>query len=746
MDGNKFTIKLKVSNIGPHYDDNQIAFSKEVNSNKAIFFAANGTGKSFLSRLFRLTAHEKQAQFADELLTIEKPSGSMSFQIIEKELLISIKRGKVPTVQNDTGLIFHVFNSDFVEENIKPNNYAPNGNIEGYILGKTQIDLSEEKKQESAQRSYIKALSESIDKTIDEAKQEVRSKGVTANTAELTLFTRQAMIDNKDFGYLSSYDEIVAQLDTLSRVPESLADVPTPSFHLDLSFFEEVKTILLSAYPKSEWDEDFVVNYQAKRKFIESGLDISKDGDICPFCEQAYTEPALVLIRDYKLYRADKEAQLLAQIQGAMKAIISAVDALKEYANATNKSIIAITKLKEFFPSLTDVELSVIDVTDELVMPFKEIIEMLETKSGDMTLCFDKVQNSISQCTAVKKHFEKLHDENAITIFNVNKTKNDANGERLALRRNLCKAQFLLCQERVKPMLLEYDEKEKALSELQNSIAIKEQQARTSKRDKVYETFEAFLNRFFDGKYCLDKELFQIKFLGTNVEDKASYILSDGEKSIVAFCYYLATTHILITREEEYNKLFFIIDDPISSMDFHYVYAVAQSLREIKSIFGITAHERVWVFTHNIEFFSIIARNYILSEAFIMTPGKIDVLKYQLLLPYESHLKDVVHIACGIQTPSHTTGNSIRHILETVSRFEYPSKSIEKYIAENETLRNNACIFTLCQDLSHGNIRKQQPFSADVLIAACKAVVDFMKSKYQGQIDAVSSIAEKEEA
>ena len=254
----------------------------------------------------------------------------------------------------------------------------------------------------------------------------------------------------------------------------------------------------------------------------------------------------------------------------------------------------------------------------------------------------------------------------------------------------------------------------------------------------MYDTLTLFLNRFFAGKYSIDKDTFQIKFLGNNIGNKASSILSDGEKSIVAFCLFLASTHLLIKRENDYDKLFFIIDDPISSMDFHYVYTVAQSLRDIKSDFNIRSHDRIWVFTHNIEFLSIVTRNHIISRAYVMKPGKIEILYQQLLMPYESHLRDIIKIANQQEKPQHTTANSIRHVLETVSRFEFPDKSLEKYVKENDILSQNFCIFTLCQDLSHGGIRKQHPFSPDVLIAACKTIEKFMKSKYQGQVNAIS--------
>ena len=52
-------------------------------------------------------------------------------------------------------------------------------------------------------------------------------------------------------------------------------------------------------------------------------------------------------------------------------------------------------------------------------------------------------------------------------------------------------------------------------------------------------------------------------------------MLSDGEKSILAFCFFLANIHGVVENESDYNRLFLVIDDPVSSMDFNYVYNVS---------------------------------------------------------------------------------------------------------------------------------------------------------------------------
>ena len=68
----KFTVSMVVENIGPHNGANKLSFFKQVNSNKAIFYAINGTGKSFISRSFRLCTPSKANLTADEILTLEE--------------------------------------------------------------------------------------------------------------------------------------------------------------------------------------------------------------------------------------------------------------------------------------------------------------------------------------------------------------------------------------------------------------------------------------------------------------------------------------------------------------------------------------------------------------------------------------------------------------------------------------------------------------------------------------------------
>lgn len=741
MSNNKFWIELHIDGIGPHRDSSRIDFADEVESNKAIFFAPNGTGKTFISRAFRVAENISNTNARNDLISIGKSKGTFSFKIKtvtdDKEIKVTIIKNHEAIVTDTTGLIFHVFNSDFIAENVALRNYTPDGKIEGYILGKSQIDLSEDKKKVFDLENELKSQENRISDLINQSKKELKSHGIVSNISEFSLMDKEHFINNSVFENIATFDTIARQLEELSRAPDNIQDIQIPPLNDAESIFDAIKDTLSQSYPKSDWDKEFVEFYKNNKAFIEQGLNLMSDSNTCPYCKQTLDEKALSLINSYNEFRKNKEALILSEITKQIGDINSLIAQLKKEAAIINQAIIESNKIKGYFPSLSDINIEPLDVSDFALSCLLSLKQYLDEKANDISKVNSDTINKIEIC----RHYLRSCTHcvtNAINVAkSINNIKNDVNSERLKLRRNLCKAQFNLYKEKLKPLFELQSIINNNLSALQTEIQIKENTVKTSKKDNVYETLTKLLDTFFAGKYTLDKESFQLRFQGDCIGENASKILSDGEKSIVAFCYFLATTHLLIKQEDDYDRLFFIIDDPISSMDFSYVYLVAQTIRDIKNLFPISKHERIWIFTHNAEFLSIIARNFIINKAYSMRIGKIEILDHRLLLPYESHLIDIVKIARGETLPTHTTGNSIRQVIETVCNFEYPEKSIESYVAENDILKQNAYIYSICQDLSHGKIRMQIPFSNDLLKNACNAVVDFLNSKYKGQIDAI---------
>lgn len=67
----------------------------------------------------------------------------------------------------------------------------------------------------------------------------MRDQGVLPSTKEFSLIEEGRLRGDEQVGSVASFDEIVAQLDALSKVPEKLDDVQSPTLKVDQSVFGE---------------------------------------------------------------------------------------------------------------------------------------------------------------------------------------------------------------------------------------------------------------------------------------------------------------------------------------------------------------------------------------------------------------------------------------------------------------------------------------------------------------------------
>ncbi len=251
------------------------------------------------------------------------------------------------------------------------------------------------------------------------------------------------------------------------------------------------------------------------------------------------------------------------------------------------------------------------------------------------------------------------------------------------------------------------------------------------------------LNHFFSDKYTFDANTFRLILRHQPlIEKEAKRVLSDGEKSIVAFAYFIGDTISQVSSESDFDKLFFIFDDPISSMDYNYVYTLVDVLRELTSIFDKMKRSRFIALTHNNDFMRILAGNDVTKENFYLDNNSLLPLDENFSVPYISHLRDIYRISIGQLNPSHTTPNSIRHIIETImkwSKLEVSQSKLKEFLKEafSDCKQN----YTLINDLSHGGWRtEQQPITKEDMISICKDVISYITKILPGQVDYCASL------
>ena len=273
------------------------------------------------------------------------------------------------------------------------------------------------------------------------------------------------------------------------------------------------------------------------------------------------------------------------------------------------------------------------------------------------------------------------------------------------------------------------------IQKLNEEILEKEKEFKKVKKTEYFNTLKDLFSMFFQNKYLIEDtdNGFIVKLENNIINDKLNEVLSDGEKSIMAFCNYIAETHIIVNNKTDYNKLFYIIDDPISSLDSDYIYCVANVIRYLTKYFENIKYEKYIILTHNINFARMLIRNKIVSNKFQIKNKNLQKLdEKDFDIPYLHHLKDIYSIYKRNSDISHTTANSVRQILEGIHYFCAPSTTLENFVNDNFP---ELSTYTYVNDKSHGNLFSIHSLSDRELKDMITKLIEFIKNNFKGQLD-----------
>jgi len=713
-------------------------------------FASNGSGKTTISRMLRLcdkAAPQYEIKRTDLLISLGQSIGNYKFSLnptteSEQFLQVQIERNRQPQITNDTPYIFHVFNQDYIDENLAIKHYAFDGNISGVIIGKDNIDISEleEKKRLHAEKLEIEMIK--VKDIISDSLGKLDLVPVNKNTLEYKNLKYQNIYLNESFPETEKYEVLLSKYKVALTMPEDIQDIlKITLFPNEIKLFEGLTSCLVESYSVGKIAQDFKDKVMLKDDFIRKGLEVMGDDKThCPFCEQIIQSDAGKLIDDYIEYFKDEETKIIEVIRKYIRQLEDVFTRLGEKYNEYLSRSKSFNEFKKYIPSLMDTNFT--DVDDPIIIKryIDSLISLAEIKKQNIANVITSFSEQVDRiCSFIDALNIRLRaTNNEIDAFNSAKQK--MNEEKLNLRRRLCNSMYCQAFENCQSAILEIRFVEKELKDIDAKIEEETNKFKSNKKDKVAETFQEYLKIFFGDKYIFDPKTFCITFKDKAFTSDIDSILSHGEKNILALCHYLAATHKIVDHELDYEKLFFVIDDPVSSMDFYYVYAVAQVIKRLSRKFSEQGVP-ILVLTHSLEFMSIIVRNNVIKQKYILCNGELKKLGDELIMPYEEHLRDIYNIAIGKNAPNHTTANSIRHVLETIWRFERPDQTnLGEYITglSSPIFEENAYLFSLIQDLSHGSLRTEIPYSPECIIEGCKCIIDFVKVRYWGQITRIN--------
>lgn len=760
---------IKASYLGPIFSVNG-----ELSRNaQNLIFARNGTGKSFLSRAFRyLDLHgqgKDVSKAAFYLVSDESADGKGSFSFsrgTDALGTLQLEKAGNNVTASVADTIFHVFSEDFVHDELRDREYEIDGEIENQIaVDSANIQLQDTQEELKKAQDAEEAAGSALRGKLDGAKVEnlVEKAGINKNLSEYKHLHLESLLEHfpdKPNAPKQSFASILSDLDSLKAIP---ADPVYPgivnaveSEDIDLNALEGSLQKVTS--PSSVSDE-IKKKIDAHHSFYETGTQIVQEEHrtTCPFCEQGITSPDPKAVIDaYVSYFADEEEKHKRELRDCFRKLNQKEASLKETETQLARQKSRFDDLKHYVPSKKEVEVADGETAlKDASTAISEIKAALEQKAKALDSAHSLPANNLAiHITALNGIIE----DNNSKVAELTKAVEKADDERKALQRKACavfEQEFALNGwseiEALRNLNTATQTKKKELSDLEKASPS------TNARDRVAETFALLLKEFFADKYVFDSESFILKRGDKEMERGPHRTLSDGEKTAIAFCYFVACVHRKVTSNSDYRKLFLVFDDPVTSMSYDFVFSIAQTLKNLsisdqgevsinpaKIDGNKNRRPDLLVLTHSSYFFNISRTNSVIKKDATFSlyrDGSAHKLAHlhSYVAPFEQQLEHVYHVANG-DGPDHSTGNAVRQVLEAIGRFCRPDKShdLQNFITFLAGDQGFQIKSVLINSLSHGTYYDETPSPEDLKLA-CEETIAVVEHFAIGQLELIKN-------
>lgn len=723
----KPALRIEAAHIGPIMGLNQDLSADKQN----LIYARNGTGKSFIARALRLLdqtvfSRYEQSSIPDLLVSEESSDGTGSFRLYEgTDCVGSLEldtRSKTAT-RTETSYIFHVFTEDYIDEEVRNRLEELDGEIQHEIvIGRENVELDQKELDLDSKTKDLRQRQEALATQFSDRKNKhktdfsiVASLGAFKNLSDDVYFAPSPYTPDPTG---ISLESLHSQYNTFKSLPTDPA-VPTrlsfEELHLDLDTVYEALTKVTSP---STVRSDFKAKIESNPGFFEAGLALYKEHPAeCPFCTQPVQRAAVAAIDMYVQYFQDEEAREKDFLNKLVGQIDTAIAKTRQCSTQHLREKSVYDKLRAYFPSLEAKVLEdPVELLDDIVGYLSALKECILKKQVDLT---KSVQGPTVDINSTVSRARSTIERNNVLFDQLQTLANNSSAERRDIQNASCKRFEEKFYEDNRGTILEIRGLQGDCRQLTEDIEeLKRLHGKTaSARDRVVSTFSALLKRFFGDKYTFDGSAFKVKRNNMEMRRGSDRTLSDGEKAGLAFCYFLAQTHLKVNSVEDYGKLYFVFDDPVTSMSFDYIYTIIQSLKllrisgdgEIQFNLRSDQHKpKMLILTHNNYFFNVSNANRVVRPhgLFQLIPGENEhelASQKAFATPHTLHLKAVYDVVNGSGRADHTTPNSIRSVIEGIWKFCRPDFSnLEEFIGyligEHEIEIKSVMI----NDLSHG--------------------------------------------
>jgi len=706
-----------------------------------ILYGRNYSGKTTLSRIFRaLETGRIPLNYTSTSFTVYGDKGDVT-------------QAGIATHSYD----IRVYNRDFMSDNLSFLVNQTSGEIKTFaIVGEKnkeiedaiaaieaelgsvetkaglRFDLEVKRKYRDRSKSNHKTASDSLEEKLrSHANDKIKKNREYGNSLYNIEGIKKDIASTKKAGFtLLSVEEQASKLSLLKQ--EALSDITEPvSVHLKSESIKKIAEDLLSKTITPTQPIQELLNDSVLQLWVKQGIPLHREKrNSCAFCRQDLPHDIWQMLDSHF---SKESSDLESSIESCLTSISAEIAAVPRFVTLTGDRFYS--EEKALF------ELSK-KALDETLTSYKQDLEALqaalETRKGSLfktvsmpTFCHDSVaiqqhadaiNNLITQNNSRTKTLEK--DKNtardALRLTDVASFTDDINYDAELIR--------------IADLKKEVDSANNTFTEAEKEITKREAnvtqlQGQQKDERKGAEKVNSLLNHFFghDGIKLQAKdnaEKTAIKFEITR-DGKSAYNLSEGECSLIAFCYFIAK---LEEPDSKGKELIIYIDDPISSLDGNHIFfmfSLIESLiaKPVKNPDGSNAYryKQLIISTHNLDFLKYLKRLSIPRKKIPTGDGKTksveDIEHFMverngassniMLMPdylknYITEFNYLFHqiykcrnqdLAKDTHEPYYGFGNNLRKFLEAFLFFKYPYhddendalERIKKFFGEEDT-------------------------------------------------------------
>lgn len=571
-----------------------------------VFYGWNYSGKTTLSRVFRcLEKHTIYKNYIASEIELIDETGN-----IDKSNLM-----RAPAVR--------VFNEDFIAENFNWGRESEKDIEPFFVLGEENIELQNELEQKGVEKEKKIQVRNDKQKQIRDGENTL-SNGYTNYAREVKQTLNIPDFNKNTFSpYVKDFEDTGKQAHVLSDndFQKTLSDYTSTEkkdripqdFHITLSNVASLSDEIIKLSLET------VVSERIKRlddniavsNWIERGIELHQDKKICEFCG-AYLPDQL--LETYRKHFSDAYKKMLEKIDNYISRVSNAKVNISPWHPAIFYSEYS-TEVDFCFKKLSAEILTYNDCLDKL-------IEQAKNKKKEpfdaLTPC--PVEFSTTTCNEILSRINELrllHNQKVEKFELIKKDAKQKIIEHFVGRfiTDLSPQKIVAANKVLSDDIDNLDDEIKNLSN-----RIDEINARISELAKGADAVNRYLKRYFEKQDIQIKGNDNGKFVLMR-GDKKALDLSNGEKTSIAFSYFLAK---LNDKNTDIKNTIVYIDDPISSLDSRHLFNTYSAIRDffynfIPSIPAVESstgqkvpakHEckckQLFISTHNFDFFNLL--------------------------------------------------------------------------------------------------------------------------------------------